>query len=94
MQREKMVFKAEGKLIDLCQGLDSDDSGSLNIEEFFDGYKNNDDFRQCLEIMHVTESDLCIGDNCNISKNGPLNLWLRHTIRHYQPHVFNYLKTF
>jgi len=74
MQREKMVFKAEGHLIDLCQGLDSDNSGSLNIQEFFEGYRNNDDFRQCLEIMHVTESDMCMIFNiCDEDDSGDVD---------------------
>merc|ERR1740130_2111476 len=51
-------MKAEGKLIDLCQGLDADASGSLNIDEFLNGYHNNKSFRECLEVMHVTESDM------------------------------------
>jgi len=58
LEREKMVVKAEGKLIDLCQGLDADNSGSLNCEEFLNGYHNNKSFRECLEVMHVTESDM------------------------------------
>jgi len=58
VQREKMVLKAEEKLIDLCQGLDSDSSGSLNIDEFLHGYRHNAPFRECLEVMHVTESDM------------------------------------
>jgi voltage-gated sodium channel len=58
VQREKTVIKAEGKLIDLCSGLDEDDSGSLNIQEFVKGYHENKDFRECLEVMHVTETDM------------------------------------
>lgn len=56
--QEKQVLQAEGKLIDLCQGLDADDSGSLNIEEFLNGFHNNKPFKECLEVMHVTESDM------------------------------------
>jgi len=73
-QREKMVFQAEGKLIDLCSGLDSDGSGSLNIQEFFEGFRNNPDFRQCLEIMHVTETDMVMIFNiCDEDDSGDVD---------------------
>lgn len=55
---KKAVFQAESRLIDFCAGLDSDGSGSLSINEFLKGFHNNSDFRQCLEVMHVTESDM------------------------------------
>lgn len=58
MERQKMVFQAEGRLIDFCQGLDSDDSGSLSIDEFLKGYRDDKGFRECLELMHVTQSDM------------------------------------
>merc|ERR1719327_1879266 len=38
VEREKMVLKAEEKLIDLCQGLDSDCDGVLSFEEFRRGF--------------------------------------------------------
>merc|ERR1719247_3582204 len=41
MEREKTVVGAEGRLIDLCHGLDSDASGSLTIEEFYEGFRSN-----------------------------------------------------
>jgi len=58
MEREKMVVGAEGKLIDLCHGLDGDQSGSLSIEEFYEGFKSNREFKECLELMHVSEADM------------------------------------
>jgi len=58
IQLEKTVMKAEGTLIDLCHGLDVDASGSLSIEEFLNGFRNNKNFRECLEVMHVSEADM------------------------------------
>jgi len=58
IQQEKVVMKAEEKLVGICAQLDSDGSGSLSIKEFLDGFKNNSDFKECLEVMHVTEEDM------------------------------------
>jgi len=58
IEQEKVIVKAEEKLVGLCQQLDSDNSGSLSIKEFLDGFKNNDEFKQCLGVMHVTEDDM------------------------------------
>jgi voltage-gated sodium channel len=58
IQEEKAVVQAEGKLIGLCENLDKDASGSLNIEEFLEGFHHNMAFKECLEVMHVTESDM------------------------------------
>jgi len=58
IQQEKVVTRAEEKLVGLCHELDADDSGSLSIEEFLTGFQENDDFRECLEVMHVTEDDM------------------------------------
>lgn len=74
VQREKLVLKAEGQLIDLCQGLDSDDSGELDIHEFLDGFHNNKAFRDCLEVMHVTESDMMMIFNiCDEDDSGDVD---------------------
>lgn len=58
MERERTVVEAEGKLIDLCHGLDCDASGSLTIEEFYQGFQSNKEFKQCLDVMHVSHSDM------------------------------------
>merc|ERR1719253_2534702 len=41
IDREKTVLQAEERLIDLCHGLDMDRSGSLTIDEFYRGFKEN-----------------------------------------------------
>jgi len=58
VQQQKVVIQAEEKLVAICQGLDSDGSGSVSKQEFFNGFRENADFRECLEVMHVTESDM------------------------------------
>merc|ERR1719460_1567118 len=48
--------------------------GSLNIQEFFKGYRENVDFRQCLEIMHVTETDMAMIFNiCDEDDSGDVD---------------------
>jgi hypothetical protein len=74
MEREKTVFHAEERLIDLCHGLDCDSSGSLSIDEFFKGFQTNEDFKQCLELMHVTEADMSMIFNiCDEDDSGDVD---------------------
>merc|ERR1719331_1108721 len=55
IDEQKVVAQAEEKLVVLCHGLDSDASGSLTIEEFYEGFRSNLEFKECLELMHVTQ---------------------------------------
>merc|ERR1719375_998176 len=74
MDPEKSIFEAEERLIDLCHGLDSDGSGSLTVDEFFRGFKENADFKHCLEVMHVTEADmLMIFNICDEDDSGDVD---------------------
>lgn len=56
--KRKKVLKAEAKLLELCKILDADKGGSLSIDEFVNGFHNNADFKECLEVMNVTEDDM------------------------------------
>lgn len=60
IQVEAEVIKAEEKLVDLCRALDAGETGSLTLNDFIDGYEKNDEFRRCLQVMHVTASDVHI----------------------------------
>lgn len=74
MQHEKLVAQAEGKLIDLCGSLDADESGQLSIQEFMKGFKENLDFKECLELMNVTEADMCMIFNiCDEDDSGEVD---------------------
>merc|ERR1712216_411021 len=74
MNREKLIVKAESQLINLCSGLDADNSGDLDIKEFLDGFHKNADFRECLEVMHVTESDMMMIFNiCDEDDSGDVD---------------------
>jgi hypothetical protein len=58
VQSRLEVEKAEDRLVHICAGLDADNSGALSIHEFTKGFTENDEFRECLQVMHVTESDM------------------------------------
>jgi hypothetical protein len=74
IDEQKVVAQAEGKLVVLCQGLDSDDSGSITIEEMMSGFHGNREFRECLELMHVTESDMSMIFNiCDEDDSGDVD---------------------
>lgn len=74
IDEQKVVAQAEGKLVVLCQGLDSDDSGSITIEEMMSGFHGNQEFRECLELMHVTESDMSMIFNiCDEDDSGDVD---------------------
>lgn len=74
MQVHLKVVKAEAKLIELCQTLDTDNSGALTMTEFKEGFHNNLEFRECLEIMHVTEDDMgMIFNICDEDFSGDVN---------------------
>lgn len=75
MEMHREVIKAESKLIDICQTLDADQSGSLSIEEFMDGFHQNVEFKECLEVMHVTSIDdlQMIFNICDDDDSGDVN---------------------
>lgn len=50
--------KAVKKLIRLCEGIDEDDSGTLNKEEFNAGFENSEEFSSTLISMDVSQEDL------------------------------------
>jgi hypothetical protein len=70
----RKIRKAEARLIEICATLDSDSSGSLNIEEFLAGYSENQEFADCLESMNVTSSDIhMIFNICDEDGSGDVN---------------------
>jgi hypothetical protein len=74
VQEQKKVRQAEARLIELCQLLDVDSSGSLNIEEFLNGFENNKEFSDCLQLMSVTKSDInMIFNICDEDGSGDVN---------------------
>lgn len=74
MQMHKKVLKAEKRLIELCERLDLDGSGALNVQEFMDGFENNKEFKDALQVMHVNEADIqMIFNICDEDGSGDVN---------------------
>jgi len=74
IQLRKKVIRAEKKLIYLCESLDEDKSGALNIEEFMRGFANNREFQDALQIMNVNEADIqMIFNICDEDGSGDVN---------------------
>lgn len=74
IKMHKKVMKAEKKLIELCEHLDTDGSGALNIQEFMDGFSHNNDFKDALHTMNVNEADIqMIFNICDEDGSGDVN---------------------
>jgi Ca2+-binding EF-hand superfamily protein len=62
MENEKVMAKMESKnhLLDICKEMDTDESGELTWAELAAGFEHEEDFRETLAAMDITEEDLDI----------------------------------
>jgi hypothetical protein len=74
VQLQKKMIKAQKKLIEMCKGLDTDGSGSLSYEEFMKGYNSHMEFKDAMQTMHVSETDVRMVFNiCDEDGSGDVN---------------------
>ncbi|CAJ1438295.1 unnamed protein product [Effrenium voratum] len=58
MAKEDEMLKGKATLLELCQLIDSDASGSLDVDEFKSGFENNPEFASSLMTMGVFLEDV------------------------------------
>merc|ERR1711959_518723 len=51
-------MESQCHLLEICKALDANGSGEISREELFAGYNSNEDFREALDSMDVTDEDL------------------------------------
>eukprot|EP00929_Paragymnodinium_shiwhaense_P010762 TRINITY_DN11571_c0_g1_i1.p1 TRINITY_DN11571_c0_g1~~TRINITY_DN11571_c0_g1_i1.p1 ORF type:complete len:588 (+),score=81.45 TRINITY_DN11571_c0_g1_i1:113-1876(+) len=61
MEAQRVVgeqLEAESDMLEIASQLDRDGSGTLNEQEFIEGFKSNKEFQNSLGVLGVTEDDL------------------------------------
>lgn len=57
-EEAKEKKKLEQHLLRVCASMDGDGTGSLTLQELYDGFRENDDFQTTLQAMDIAEGDL------------------------------------
>lgn len=58
MQKEAATSEAKDALTKICEEIDEDGSGSLCLQELFDGYDNHLEFQRCFRVMDIGRDDV------------------------------------